>query len=460
MYRLLVRCRAWCADHPRVTAAASVCVIFVLLWLTCWSQLDPDFGWHLQAGNYIRAHGIPAFDPYTYTAGSFRWIDHEWGNDVLTSLLYRLGGYSLLSTAFAGLWTAALCLFRRRQRLVVLLFALFAVASYVGVRPAVWTALGVVLLLELLARRTPRALLLVPLLFLLWANLHGGFILGLAVVAYSAVRRRDWRLWAALLASLLATVVNPYGLRLYVEIFRTLGDSTLHGQIMEWRSWYIQLPAWGFIILWGVGFWWFDRRRLWGWLGLAPLLLVAALSANRNLPLFVMAALRDVDGYWDRLAAALPRRLEGARKVLAAGAGVAVAGVVAGMLYHLYWPIRQREASYPRAAVTYLAAHPCTGNIFNGYNYGGYLIWKLPDVPVYIDGRMPSWRDGQGQTYYSRYLHIVMDQQAQREEFARYHIRCAVLSRNTEGILVVRLQRAGWKTVVTDPNGSMLLLAP
>ena len=90
--------------RPKVNLCLKIILVFIGFFLIAWVRIDPDFGWHLQAGNYIRAHGIPSHDIFTYTARNFHWIDHEWGNDVIVSLLYGVGGYNLLAVVFAGLW--------------------------------------------------------------------------------------------------------------------------------------------------------------------------------------------------------------------------------------------------------------------------------------------------------------------------------------------------------------------
>lgn len=79
-----------------------------LIFYVCAASIDPDFGWHLQAGRYILAHGIPTHDIFTYTAADFRWIDHEWLSDVVMALLFGAGGYWLLAAVWAVIWLAAI----------------------------------------------------------------------------------------------------------------------------------------------------------------------------------------------------------------------------------------------------------------------------------------------------------------------------------------------------------------
>jgi len=73
----------WLTWPPVVTFS----VIFIIYLVAALLLLDPDFGWHLQAGNYFLAHGIPATDVFTYTAKNFPWVDHEWLGDILLSIM-------------------------------------------------------------------------------------------------------------------------------------------------------------------------------------------------------------------------------------------------------------------------------------------------------------------------------------------------------------------------------------
>src|SRR5665213_3521740 len=271
--------------NPKIVLGLKVAVIFALLFLYATRTLDPDFGWHLSAGNYIRQHGIPAHDLYSYTAPNFPWIDHEWGNDVVVSLLYSAGGYLTLSLFFSAIWTLAVVIGGGlKTRLGIFLLALGAILPYSGIRPVAWTALSLVILLKIAGSKSKNVKYCIPLLFLPWANLHAGFTVGLAVLGFLAIKERK-RFWLyMLLVCVLVSFINPYGPRLYVEIFRTLSDSQLHSQINEWFPVHMPVLSWVFAILWGAGFVLFAGKKLANWLNLSLILLLATLSANRNVP--------------------------------------------------------------------------------------------------------------------------------------------------------------------------------
>lgn len=457
---LIARWLKYCGLHPVVRFFVKFLPIFGIFWLMAWWHLDPDFGWHLQAGNYIRQSGIPAHDIFTYTARNFRWIDHEWGNDVIVSFIYQLGKYWLLSLFFALIWTISLFINNSKIWFSVLVLATLAMTPYAGVRAVTWTVLCLALLIRLATSRSIYIRWLIPLLFLVWANLHSGFVIGYVYIAYLAIKERKLFWWLILGLTIAASFCNPYGPRLYVEIWRTLSDTALHHEIKEWFMFSIPFVTMSYALLWGVGYVYnvfYDKRRFWRLFPFSLVLFAAALSATRNFPLFINSSIQDTKQYLDTIRRRFPKPLDYVRKWIIAFiififTGAAIIGVCR------VGPSNRQ--SYPIRAVSYLSAHPCSGNLFNAYNYGGYLIWKLPSEPVYIDGRMPSWRDSNGVKYFATYENIIGNQSIQQAQFAKYNIRCAVVTNDSEFFMMIQnLKNQHWETVV-NANQSVLLIAP
>jgi hypothetical protein len=437
-------------------------LLFSLFWLVGWERLDPDFGWHLQAGNYFRAHGIPAHDIYTYTARSFTWIDHEWGSDVILSLIYGWGGYSLLAAFYALIWSGALMITAARARLFVLITAAIALLPYAGVRPIAWSVLNLAICLRLLNSKDRRwRWALIP-LFIVWANLHGGFVIGLLAVVFYAIVKRDVQLLGFFVLCILATLANVYGPRLYVELGRTFSDSEIHKQIAEWMPFLILPASRPFLFLWGAGTVIFLGRKWKQYIRFSMVLLLGVISASRNMPLFVIAATPELNNYFERGRKRIPKQLDARRQILIWAICIYVVGAVAIGAYSNLWPISgNREEIYPTHAVAYLQQHGCEGgNIFNDYNYGGYLIWKLSGRPVYIDGRMPSWRAPDGEKYLDRFYGLLHHPGTYPAVFKQYNIRCVLLQHiKINQKLLSRLKRDHWQPMVIS-NHSSLLLAP
>lgn len=457
--RLSAKVRLFYRTHPRFFLILEVASIYLLFFVSLIRFIDPDFGWHLMAGNYIRQHGIPSHDVFSYTAGNFSWVNHEWANDVLFSHIYQLGGLGLLVWIYSALWTAALYINGRRNFGITFLAAL-ALMPYASVRPAVWTLLGLAVLLRITAIRSRFPRYLIPVLFALWANLHGGFVIGFIYLAYLAISRHS-REWAyILLLSILCSFANAYGPDLYVEIVRTVANQQIHGSLSEWQPLNIMLASWAYIIVWTCGFILFSKDRLQHWLRFETILLVMGLLSSRNVMLFVIVSMRHTETYLKQMVAMVPRRLDVSRQLtLGIIIGIAVVGLFYGVK-QVYLPFTTLEANYPAKEVQYLRQHGCAGNLFNDYNFGGYLIWKLPQQQVYIDGRMPTWVAPDGSSYFETYLDVINNRQTRDAEFHKYNIRCALLQRSAQNKPIIRdLMDSDWQIVSRSRSG-ILLVSP
>ena len=158
---------------------------------------DVDYWWHLKTGQWIAAHGIPRVDPFSHTAEGRIWIDHEWLQQWLIQALDQRLGYAGPMLLYGAIQAATSLLVWRLIRehgagrllalILLLAFFLCAAATW-GVRPQIVAALLLAVQLLILGRhrRAPdsrsRRLWWLPLLIGLWANLHGSFLLGLAVI--------------------------------------------------------------------------------------------------------------------------------------------------------------------------------------------------------------------------------------------------------------------------------------
>ena len=299
--------------------------------------------------------------------------------------------------------------------------------------------------------------------FWLWANTHAGFIIGLATVGlalglllvarfipalqsqgdsekstfpFGLIRRDDYRrmfrhVLLVLVVSVLATLINPYTWRLYEEAIRTSLDSYARANIVEWLPVSMQNPigilifAFTFLFVW----WLLWRRKYFSaWhLLLMPVFFYLGMSSNRHTALLVLFMLP-----WVYLAASaepevrqfLEKKVDrffglhkGNRLYYTYNIALALVPLVLLAFRGALWvntstdPGQLAErAGFPTKAVQFLAARDNRANrenekLLNDYNWGGYLIWNLPDYKVYIDGRMASWR---GEKYiYKEYNQIT-----------------------------------------------------
>lgn len=423
--------------------------LFALLLVVLGRRLDPDFGWHLEAGRYILQHGIPTHDVFSYTATDFRWINHEWLSDVFTSVLYTAGGFGLVASVFAAVWTAAIVLAARLRLWLVYALGFIAIAAEVVARANAWTALGLALVLWTVRRdvrlsgrlAAKRRWWLVP-MFALWANLHGGFVIGFIALAVAAVRDRKW--WPVLAVSGLATFLNPYGPELYVEIWRTVADPQLRWLIAEWQPLAIGALNGFYICLFLA----VVLASRWRYELVFPLLMLAAsVSSQRQFPLFMIASLGLIAEGYVKLIDALNARA-GWRRFLLPVVVTGLALVPAGKI------MENPHNNLPERGIASLRREPCTGRLFNEYNFGGYVIWQLPGTKVYIDGRMPSWRNDE--VYYlANWRRVLDDESFARSELARYGVKCALLEKQ-HGRLIRQLVAEGWDVSAMDDLAVLL----
>jgi hypothetical protein len=468
---------------------AALALVFALTVLLALRQVDSlDVGFHLKAGNHVLdGRGWPRTDPFSFTMREHRYVDTSWGYQVLIAAVERLGGAgglvllhaALVLGVFVLLWRTALLEGVDRTVLAALLF-LGALASEMrfAVRPELVSYLLLAGLLHLLhrhahARGAPLALL--PVLFLVWANVHSLFVLGwgaLACVCVGlALRRgaidRPLVLWS--LASVAVTLVNPYGWRgvffPFTLLTRFRESNPFHAEIgefvspfdaaaLEERPFYPWIPVQAFrllVVLGGLAFVVLLVRRRWACALLLLVFAVPAVSMIRNTPLLVVAGLPAIA--WG-LSFGGPA-LRGAR--------TALAGLVAALALLLglrvasdayYVDVRREErfglgwndAVLPIDAARYVERSGIDGPPLNHLNFGGWLMWAL-DQPTFIDGRL----EVVGEDFYREYRAATSSQEALEACVARWGIRWLIFPYANFPQLLGRMSSdARWKLAYAD----------
>lgn len=387
---------------------------------------DPDFFTHVRTGQLIVETGqIPTTDPFSFTWAGQPWTLHEWLSEVFMYLLISAVGV-LPSLIVFGLIPGAilailLCALVRRDvplRPVALacVLAAWIFVPYVTIRPQAisWLLMAVlvVFLWSLDGARPRRTLWLIP-LFILWANLHGLWVVGLGVVALYALFTvagrtpmsgpvaRSW-VAAAFIGCLFAVMLTPSGPAglLYPLRYVDSGDWGL-ANIQEWQSPDFHEPAtWGLLAtiaaLLAVG--WRSGGTP-GWLtALSVLGVLMSLWAVRNGPLLAVWAFPVLAM---ALAARWPQRLRPrpvpANQVIARRAmeaiTAAVVVVLSAVLVLPQTPAADLEASiearFPQQAISRLLATNPEARVLAEYGWGGYVIWSGYDTGarVFVDGR-------------------------------------------------------------------------
>ncbi|HEY5384157.1 MAG TPA: hypothetical protein VIJ56_02915, partial [Acidimicrobiales bacterium] len=229
-------------------------------------DLSNDEFWSLAAGQWMLAHhAFMGLDPFSYTESHRRWVTDEWGSEIALATLFRAFGnlaYSLYAIVLGGLCLITTAAYARalgarggRVVAIVLVLAALIAGIVAGDRgldfSLVWLPLELLLLTK--ARANPRWLLLLPLLCLLWVNTHGSILLGLFVLAvelgWSLMPERfvqriggvhqspfTGSLALALLGSVLASCLTPYGPGLLAYDVAVSRNGQIAQYITEWNS--------------------------------------------------------------------------------------------------------------------------------------------------------------------------------------------------------------------------------
>jgi len=369
--------------------------------------VDGDLWARLAVGaNFFQHHAVWRHDVFAFTPTLPQWIDHEWGAGVIFfALLKWFGPGALLLFKIGTAWAAlGVCLAAARlngaRSAVILLLAIpCALAMLPGfvpvIRSHVFTYLffgGLLCGLELIraGRRWP-AFLIVPLL-LVWVNVHGGFVVGLGVIAVYAVFVPAARttLLITLLGCLAVSCVNPYGSQFWTYLIPALlhprTDITEWAPMPLWGTWRSD-PYLGFPLLFVIAVMVVVAGRKHGsWLALTMLVVTAAFAwrSRRHAPFFGLAAAVYLAPYLDGL---LARKFPWQIPALLTQGALAVFVCVKFLPMIALAPVTRPEF-YPVRAVDILAEAKVTGNLAVPFRWGSYAAWRLyPRIHVDIDGR-------------------------------------------------------------------------
>lgn len=418
------------ADSPlgaALGAAPWVAVTLLLAYRTsAICVVDPDLFHQLAiAREWLATGTLPRVDAYAFTPTLHPVMHHELGAGVLALAVARaLGGAGILALRSACALGLAAVSARTALRLgasgaAVLLLAIVAIPlvelGYLPVRAQAYSFLLAAAVLDMLERdragERGRLWLVVP-LFVLWVNLHGGFVVGLALVALhlaERLARREPAARVAVLAVVLvaAVAVNPYGVAYYEHMVRSL--STSRALVPEWDPiWSPAVPAAArlafasALVVLGYALAFGRARPLLGIATVAATALVAA-RHHRMLPFFAAAwfaycpPLLRGSALGDGAARTLRRRAAPIAAVSAALAIWAALALWRAQPWHLRVPnapLRGDPSAspyYPVGAVNFLRARGFEGNLLTPFGAGSYVSWKLhPAVRVSLDSRFEA----------------------------------------------------------------------
>ena len=467
---------------------------------------DGDTGWHVRTGEWIMSHGrVPDKDLFSFTKTGQTWFAWEWLWDVVFAWLHQHWGLAavVMGSALVIALTSAL-VFRLSFRkcgnpLIAMALTFLAVASssiHFLARPHLFTLLFTVVFYTILERvredHNAQLLWWLPVLTVLWTNLHGGWFIGIVLLglygagelagglfggepgAWLAGVKRSAPYAGIAALCLAASLAGPYTYHLHAHIWEYLTDSFQREHIQEMMSINFQNPAaryFEILLLVGGGacVWHLRRKRF-----TECLLLVffahVALIASRNIPIFgIIAApvLALAVAEWIQMLEDAPvsRWLRNLARGLR-GMGDSIGGLEGQWRTHLvsaaalvlvtailYAPspppnfrARFDGKDFPVKALASLGAPETQGRIFTSDQWGDYLIYNTyPRSRVFIDGRS----DFYGSKFVGKYLDIVSVNYNWQRYLNEYGVDTVLLP--TDAPLAGALKESSrWRVVYDD----------
>lgn len=489
---MIRRALSWFDARRLVTA-----ILFVALFaMAVRAPADSDTWWHLLAGRETVEGGrILRADLFSHTRYGEPWVAYTWLSEVILYLLFHAFSYAGLGLLIGAVVAVAFAFVYRQMEgdpfsraFILVLAAATSAVTWIA-RPLLFSFLLTAVLsyiLYLFKWRGVNRLWLLPPMFVLWVNLHAGYALGFMVLAAFVAGETFNRMWAwvvrdsqpstptlpwrriALVVgvaalSALALAIHPNTTRMWTYYLDTVGIGALRDFIQEWRSpdfhpLYTQPFIWMLLaILAAMGL---SGRRVDGTdLALVGMFAYASLLAGRFFGPFALlaapvlsrhvAAILSRWGWAERLRSPAALRRSVARGAL----NLALLALVVGLAVVKVWtPLtpafnqqRERE-TLPVGAVEWILQHHPRGEMFNPYNWGGYLMWRLwPEYRVFVDGRTDLY----GDAFLREYLSIQLGRPGFEERLDLYDVRFVLTY--PDDILSQQLACTGrWREVYRD----------
>lgn len=463
---------------------ASAAMVFAAIFVMRIIQInDPDVFLHIRSGWWIiENRTIPAVDPFTIFAQGQRWVNHQWLAQVAIALAAApaIGGLVSLSLIRALVIATSYWLVYRAARIRgatngTALFCIFLGSlvtwTYSEPRPYLVTYLALAwmnLAWSAYKARGSRAIYALPVVMLIWANSHGGATSGLLLLgawvagemiisARNKTMRPVWLLLALLLLTLLASFVSPHGWRIVLFPFKIVGQELLETRIFEWNApaatfdfqlFWLYLALFGFVCL----------MR---WRTLSPGDAIASagfiymsLTARRHIPLMIYVTAPILA--W-QITELKNWRLAGRKgRSLPPSFHQYVMPLVAALIviFGVVWSMQMVAGRYiamglglnpwihPKKAVDFIQSSPLKPQLFNDYNSGGYLIYRLRKPwKAFIDGRVDIY----GPKGVERYTRMMAGKDDWEKSFSKYNINTVMLDYLTISRLPY-LERQLWES--------------
>ena len=443
-----------------------------------------DLTYHLRAGREIFETGaIPNVDTWTFTAAGLPWVDQQWGAQVLLAGVFQIGGWTGLVLLRAVLVAIiAGCIYRicrlkglpvrTAAVLTLITFAVAAVALGLRAQTFGMAFFAVTLLLVADRRAHPGRLWAIPLLVLVWANVHGSFFLAPLVLGLAWLEdihdrvEHPHRVLVVGVVSALAACVTPFGPAVWIYAAGLSTNSQVTNEIAEWQATSIRtMPGLIFfgsamavvVVIARRG-----RPTPWPTLAWLGVFFLIGVYAARGLAWWPLAAVVAVAG----LLADPAREVEAPEPdppplMRRLNAAIVVVLVLVGIVLLPVWRPVDPRTDAPEGVLLYappgitaqLRELAKPGDLlFNPQEWGSWFEFTLPDLPIGMDSRIefyPAdvWRDYDG---------VTNGREGWEERLKSWGATIAVMPARDQPT-IDRFTKIGWRSVYADKDGSILV---
>ena len=420
---------AWLRAHEEPIRRSIILALLYLLpaiWILQPVIEDPDIWWHLQSGRWIVEHGqLPATDPFSSYGEGKPWVAYSWLFEIgMYGLVQLCGERGILLYSLLAIWSVMIVVHRllgtRCSEFIMvaglMTVGIIALSRIFTPRPWLLTILFFALTLEVVLslREGKQSTWFwgLPLVYAVWANIHIQFIYGLGLLGLACIaplidrtgrpytRLQPMMIWGGerwkqlvgiTAGCVLATLATPHHVRLYstmVELAAQTGmwEYTQEMQALPFRS----IADWAVLGLFAVALVHLGRRRSWSSFDIlfVAAAAVSAFRGQRDIWFLVLASLTILvaqqNGKAKWSCPIIPRF--GAAPIFC----LIIVGVGFILAHRGFSELQIRENTakiYPVQAAAFVEEQKYTGPLYNHANWGGYLIWRLPQLKVSMDGR-------------------------------------------------------------------------
>ena len=441
-----------------------------------------DLAYHVRAGELLLTTGhIPSVDTFTFSVAGKPWLDQQWGAQLLLALAYRAGGWGtvsflralLIGTTFTFVYLACRARGAKPAHAAALSLAGFVVAlQALAMRPQLFAITLFAASVWALATRTehPRRVWLIPVFTVLWANLHGSFVLGPLLIGLAWIedllegrRSEALSLVPVGIATILGTFLTPFGPLVWRYAYQLAANPVVRNNVSEWAP--VTIRSFGGAAFFASGLavaGYLARqegRARWADLLLLTVFLVLALPAVRGIvwwsiiaPVVVAAYVRSKDpGSED------PAARQGSPLLNRLLVGVLLAGILLALPW---WRAGSTTAMLSQAPVGLSdgvgRALPTGTRLFVSEPWGSWFEYALPSIPVFVDPRIEIFPT----TVWNDYTEVRAGGSRWQAILDRWQIKAVVVDREDfPRLLSVMQSSTQWTAVYQDHDGVLFVRA-